>query len=279
MTLAVLALAGGVLAHLCRAGMLASLDVARESRALQERWTMLSCQSTLGDRIPAALARAAAGGSARTSAGGIVQTSAAYDLTVGGDRLLLVFADEQAKINVNALYRARGRAQTEKFISDALNQCGAGMRVRLRPIHHAGEHSVAESAAPAFASPGQLFEDATGQGFASQMAAMRQITCWGNGRLNYRQASVMAIAALVGNDPGAMKAILARRAGPQPVALALDPLAAKSQAGKNLDALFTDTSTCYSLWILATHGAVEHARLIVNEVGDDGHIRTTCLIQ
>ncbi len=270
-TLIVLALAAVVLARVCRQTMRESLAVAEESRDLQRKWSLLSCQSTLLANVDVLLAQAA--GSNKMPA-----VSRRAELTLGGQTVQLLMADEQAKVNVNTLFHLRDRQETERYVSTALRAGGINAPVRLRPWHRPGERSDSKAIPVLFSSFGGLFsEPGPFVSVRSLMSATREITCWGNGRLNYRQATRAQIGALAANHPDVMKRILARQSAPASLAMSLDPLNLPAINGKALDDVFTDTSTCFSLWIVATDGDCTEARFGVHELGEDGQFHVTCL--
>ena len=272
MTLVILALAGAMLSAVCRQGMKQSLRAAEDIRQLQRKWGMLSCQSTLLPNAESLLAQ-------KAPRDGRTAASLQCELDLGGQHYRLIFADEQAKVNLNTLYQARGRQETEKYVRQAMRASGGASQVVLRPLHHDGTGQTTLHSSPpiVFGSFGQVFSDSDNRTDASSLiSATRDMTCWGNGRLNYRRASDAQITTLVGNEPDLLKKMIARRNAPPVVAQALDPLNLSNKSGKILDELFTDTSNCFSLWMIVQDRDGVEARRVVREMGDDGILHISC---
>ncbi|HWE00785.1 MAG TPA: hypothetical protein VG326_00140 [Tepidisphaeraceae bacterium] len=272
LALVLIALSGAALAKICRQNMRAALASTDDCRQLQHKWGMLSCQSV-------ALANAGALLSAVSGQTSAVPPSLELELSLGGHQYRLRLSDEQAKVNLNMLYHARGRPETERFVGAAARAARGLGPISLRPMHFYGENNgSAATMAMRFGSFGQVFKDSGSVGDAKAiMQATRSFTCWGDGKLDYRHASPIEIAALAGNDPKLLKTILTRKSQPAAAALAFNPLNFQDRNGKNLDDLFTETSNCFSVWIVVDDGTESQVTFCVREFGRDGRGHLTYL--
>ncbi len=245
MTLVILALASLTLAGISRQNLRDSLMLGDDSRELQRRWAIFSCQNTFLSDAQAVVRRQAAATQNST-------TTVRIQLVLGGEKIDLVFADEQAKVNLNTLDHIRGRAEVDRFVRSAARSAGASADIHLRPLHRYGDQT-SDSIPTIFGSFGQVFASRyTLDEIEIWLASTQRMTCWGNGRLNYREAEAGDIAAL-------------------------NPLNIHSKNGKKLDKFFTDTSSCFSLWIILNSGERPEARFAVQEFGDDGRSHLTCI--
>jgi len=259
--LMVLAITGAVLAGLCRMSLERALFAQRAQADLQRRWGVLTCQSVLLPKAEAAL-----------SASGTPASEARRDLHLGGQVFSLVFGDEQAKANVNLLYRDAGLAGAESRVREiaALSP----LRVELRPLADGADASgfgrkPAGGAAAADADPPELprvFE-AFGQVFVGARPAdlvealgtaapvTAALTCWGDGSLNFRRATPEAIRQVCGGylTSAQISKLLDLRAK-DPAAdssTLLDQLKLSEKTRAVIDDLLVDDSSCRSLWIVS----------------------------
>ena len=123
LTLFLLVIAAVAMVGVVRASMGRALAAVDAQRDLQRRWGTVSCARTLLPRAESILNAA----EQRTG-----RPAAAVDiaLTLGGQPFALTVADEQAKLNVNALYESGKRPAVERAARDA----APGLAVRLRPM-------------------------------------------------------------------------------------------------------------------------------------------------
>lgn len=239
LTLAVLAVAAATLGQICRNGMSRALDVGRQEQELRRRWALQSCQTTLLPRAAGLLTQA------EHSAGrplAVLET----DLALGGTVYHLTLADEQAKANLNLLYR-RDRAQAEQAARAASHAAG-GPATHLRPLPaRSGAH--ADALAIVFDSPGQFFTD-TGD-FASLRTGVRGLTCWGDGKLNWRRASPAALSAVLASQRGLVEQILRQKSAGKEGSLsaAFEALQIPAEHRQELEKMLTDGSGAQSVWI------------------------------
>jgi hypothetical protein len=261
LTLAILAIAGGVMARVCRDGMMRSLAVAREEQELQRDWAVRSCQSTVLPRAGGLLVRA-------EQAAGRPVLRLERDVFLCGRVYHLTIADEQAKANINLLY-ARDRNQAERAARTAA-RAGSGLIVRLRPLTSRVARTGPTDTPPlAFDSMGQVFVE-TGDAPAVRTAA-RGLTCWGGGKLNWRRASRDSLGQVLAGHPDLARQVLRQQAAGKDgsFAAALDALQVSAAKRSEFDKLFTEGTNAQSLWIVS-QGA---ASLSVRENLDEGRTR------
>ena len=250
LTLVVLTIAGTLLAAACRASLQKAMLAARAERELQLRWGAISCRAILlpqaekvFDEQPAAAA------------------TVSREIRLGRERFALVFGDEQSKANVNLLWRGN-HAEVERQVRALTQASGLSLPVELRPSAMEIEDTTTDELPAAFSAFGQIFSDNSpekliGNGNGSP-SALENITCWGDGALNFTRASRAALAAVCGRYIGGadIEKLLKIRAE-QPEAGYSDALAELNLSTRNRSAiedLLTDSSTCFSLTIIAGTG-------------------------
>lgn len=265
MTLVLIALVGIATVNLARQGMLrASLAIDAQAD-LQHRWGITSCQATL---LPAArhiLARA------ETERG---MPQALHHLTVdlGQQHFILFVGDEQAKANVNELYRRRGKRQLEQSLRNLLPRGGSMPTLRLRP--HEQTASAFQARQEPFGSFGQVFDAPRPQqliGLSEESSTpSAAITCWGSGLLNYRRASGSALTEVCAPllSAGEVDQLLWTRNNTPEMKLpqALARLQLSSEKRNELSRLLTESSSCHSLWIIARTSNHTRYHLGIHEV-------------
>src|SRR3954469_11264965 len=96
MVLLVLALAAAALAGVCRLSLEKAVRASRAAEDLQRRWGVITCRSVLLPRAEDVLSAAQADGPTAETR---------REIRLGDLSFTLVFGDEQAKANVNLLYR------------------------------------------------------------------------------------------------------------------------------------------------------------------------------
>jgi len=271
LTLALLALTATVLAGICRQNMRDVLRVGQDADELQRRWGILSCQSTLLPRASALLAQS-------EKLSGHPAAAVQSDVTLGGRRFLLLFADEQAKLNLNAAYWRHGRSRIEQLARTAARIGTSDLAVRVRPMTGGRRPKPDDPAPPVFGSFGQIFDESATRSSQPLVEATRQITCWGGGKLNWRRTSLASLQAILPDDRQTVDRILSQqRSDPQaPLAQFLGALQLTPEKRRSMEELFTDSSTCQSLWIVCGGDPGAPARLAVREIGDDGRTRVYC---
>ena len=257
---------------------LATDSVEKEAQ-LQQRWGVISLQHTLLTSAPKLFVdsdkRMRESGNT-----GPFPNSLQRDIVLGNIQFQCVLADEQAKLNLNAIYQRRGRSATA-LAARKMNEIG-GLRLRLAPeVADTAKQGMAKAQTladeeqmefedtpitPAFRHWGQVFDLSrleSLQGIpASQLlpAATSKLTCWGRGEVNITRATddVVEESCRTLLGPGvARKLVRQYRENPvlnvNQVALQLEIDDLKRQ---DLSRLLTTQSSTYSLWLHSTslHG-------------------------
>lgn len=249
LVLLVLAIAAAALAAVSRLSLRKALAARRAEEDLQRRWAVAGCRAVLLPKAEAVLSRT-------EKETGAPAAEAHREVRIGGHELTLVFADEQAKANVNLLHRAGGPAGAERAVRRLIQ--AVDLAVDLRPLPHAASPS-SEEPPPLFESFGQVFEaahparliDATGPARASPASVL---TCWGDGALHFRRAPAEALREVAARHAGgalANRLVQIRDKHPGiDVSQALDQIKLSETAREALEELLVDESSCHSLWIV-----------------------------
>jgi hypothetical protein len=249
MVLVVLAIAAAALAGICRLSLERAVQASRAEEDLQRRWAVMTFRSVLLPRAEAVLVSAAD-----------PAPEVRRDIRLGGQPFTLVFGDEQAKANVNRLYRAGGLAEAERAARTlAAGTAGVAIELRPLPVPPRSKDDDADDPPPAFESFGQVFlhtpPSALIERSGTGLAPAALFTCWGDGSINFRRASKEALREACarhanGAQVGRLLEIRSRRpdisAGD-----ALDQLTLTDRAREALDELLVDESGCHSLWIIS----------------------------
>jgi hypothetical protein len=260
--LLVLAIAGAVLAGVCRMSLERALFAERAQADLQRRWGVVTCQSVLLPKTEGALLAA-----------GTPSSEARRDLHLGGQLFSLVFGDEQAKANVNMLFRDGGLAGAERRVREVAAY--SYLRIELRPLPDVADFPGTrakpgagarggEAADPAelprvFEAFGQVFVGARPadlvEAHGSATAVTATLTCWGDGSLSFRRASPEAVRAVCAAyvSSAEISRLLDLRAKDQTAESSdlLDRLKLSEKSRDALDQLIVDDSSCRSLWIIS----------------------------
>ncbi|HSW49059.1 MAG TPA: hypothetical protein VLH09_02740, partial [Bryobacteraceae bacterium] len=101
-----LVLAAAALSSMCLRSLRHALESAQAAEELQRRWGMVSCQAALLPRAERVLAQA----EQETAS---AAATCRHELRLGAQVFELVFSDEQAKVNVNRVFRADGKLAAE----------------------------------------------------------------------------------------------------------------------------------------------------------------------
>jgi hypothetical protein len=273
LTLLLLAVAAASLAGVCRISLEQAVRAAGAREDLQRRWAVTTCRAALLPKAERVLA------SAERSGGG-PSSEARVRLALGGVTLDLVFGDEQAKANLDVLYRAGGRAGTEA----AIRALTAGADVRVAPAPFAVAtpeagtvEALQQDEQPRlFESWSQVFGDTPPGALAAPRgadgrSAVADLTCWGDGTLSYRRASVAALRLACPKALGATGAarLVALRQDQPELDLweALEQLELSEEQQAEAEERLIDESSCHSLWIVARTGGRSWYDL---SIADDG---------
>lgn len=270
MVLALLALSAAVLARVCHDGISASLAAGREARELQRRWAMNSCRSTF---LPAAGAIVA-----RRDLPGRPAVLSPVRITLGGQTFAVLLGDEQAKASLNAIYQRHGSAQVQKHARAAARTTSDRVVIHLRPASYHGPANAPDAALlPVFHSWGEVFEESSVPDPRLLASMGANLTCFGNGKLNWKRASPAALEAVLSGHAALVRQIISRRAAGPEASLPsiVSALGLPEQTQRELKDLLTDSSESYSLWIWPQDGAAAEAQLAVREMSD-GRTQTRC---
>jgi hypothetical protein len=222
---------------------------------LQRRWAALSCEQTLLPRAPAVLHRA-------SEKAGKPIARVTHTVEIGGQKLTLVFADEQAKANVNFL---ANRMDGTKLRETLHTLTGPGVTLELLPtITREKTAAGKENATQSYGSYGQVLGNIPPHELVAGVA--ERFTCWGDTKLNTRAASpaaVMAVAATVLGDDELLR--FERAIKKTPAARWRDvfrEINILPDRVKLMEERVTETSSCSSLWVIPAGG--QHCRFVVN---------------
>ncbi len=275
MALAILVIAGTILATTSRRCCGRALDASAARRALQVRWGTLSLQATC----------LAAGEDLLTRDSVEFERPVVWagrQIVLGGMTFHVVVSDEQAKANVNAIAHSRG----DRTVASALSALQSGLSGALHVVPRPQEEAV-EPGAPGkldtelpilYGSYEQLFDlGHPSQLFARQSfrpAAIERVTCWGSGQVNFRRADPAVLReALLGalDDSDVGKILTFRQEHPDgTLGELMKHLDLKSSKALKAADLLTDTSACHSVWIIAEGSTRKWYRLYVQQfVGAD----------
>lgn len=259
LTLLLLTVAAASLAGVCRASFEKAVQAAAAREGLQRNWAITTCRAALLPRAERVIAGAASSETAPAS-------EVRLHVTLGGMPLDLVFGDEQAKVNVNVLYRDGGRAGAERAVRELTLAAGADVRVALKPGAQLAEPGSVEAlqrdddGERAFENFSQVFEPVSPRalvfpGGAAERSAVAQLTCWGDGTLNFRRASVAALKRACPRSlgaTGAARLVAIRQKEPDlEIWEVLEQLELSEEQQAEAEARLTDESSCHSLWIVA----------------------------
>ena len=254
LVLVVLAIAATALAAVSRMSLRKALHARRAEEELQRRWAVLGCRAVLLPKAEVVLSRAEKGGAPPAA-------EVRREVRVGGQALTLVFGDEQAKANVNALYRTGGPAGADRAVRRLLQT--ADLAVELRPLPSRLAAAEEEDPPPVFEAFGQIFRTSPPGALIEPEAPGRTapasvLTCWGDGSLNFRRAPAEAVRELCARHTGAALAgrlvqVRDKEPGIQ-LEQALEGVKLSEPAREALEDLLVDESQCHSLWIITRSG-------------------------
>lgn len=264
------------LATLAKLSLRRGLEASDAERSLQQRWGALTLEKTILGQAPRVfqeqeerLAKTDPGRPTPTTIRGIITLrDVTFDLLLG---------DEDSKLNLNAIYHFGGTEPIDRAISRN-NAATVGFAKRLLPavqpmnlarerrrvVLDEGEQPEGEETGPvlpdAFRSWGEVFDlsalDAGIVRDASLPNLTTDLTCWGNGQLNFRRASdeaILAVASLVVQDGAARRIVQRFRESPTAtLSVLLQTEVSNESNRKRLSELMSETSTNYSLWIDAS---------------------------
>lgn len=283
------------LGTLAKQSLRRGLEAADAERSLQKRWGALTLQRELLAGAPIVFEQQEELAEKLTP--GVPPPNAIRSaLMLGGVTFDLLLADEDAKLNLNALYHHVGPLRTRQAISQVVGVAGT-RSLRLIPasdpmlvprqMTQAESESTGDEDVPildAFRSWGEVFDlgalETQSGGDVALPNLTTDITCWGNGQLNIRRASDQAILAVAGSvvqDGGAQRLLQRYRSSKSPSLAVL--LQTEISGGRNRDrmsSLLSETSTNFSIWIDASSkGDGSQRYLTVMRRDEEGVTRQT----
>jgi hypothetical protein len=266
--LVILAIVSILSVGIARLSLDQAVAAAKKADELQRRWGEISMRHTVLNRAEILLRTAELGGSPKRST---LQTT----VKLGDRTFYLVLSDEQAKLNVNTVFRHGG----EGAVRQALLEGTALPPIQIRPDPRATPNSPYP---PAFTSWGQVFDfsifsNMPEKNYLSLVQLGERITCWGNGQLNMNRADVETIRSIceLVSPPQSVSALLElRRKKPdwnfERLMRGVDVL---ERDRRSFRQVLTDRSRCHSLWIITHDTNRSWARLDIktadNTYGND----------
>lgn len=267
-----------VLGTLAKISLRRAVDAADAVSSLQQRWGSLTLQRVLLTEAPKVF-EAQEEYYFEKFPGTPPPPYLREAITLDGVTFDIMLGDEDAKLNVNALYHQLGPVGAEKAIQSVVGP-DLGRLVRLIPAVEPqaiareqrkmsltadpdgdeDEAGANRSPPSAFDSWGQVFD--IGQlntRFNSDLAlpnVTTGLTCWGSGQLNFRRASDEAILANLGavvQDGGAKRILLRYRKNPEATLQILLQLEVRNDdLRRRASQLLNESSTNFSIWISAS---------------------------
>lgn len=260
MALLVVAVVTTLMAGAARQSTGRAMRAGAEAEKLQLRWGRISGEKAVLQLAPQLIEQAQRPGRAP-------QASATVKVTLGAMRFELLASDENAKVEINALYDRLGKTRAVRALAGAIGD--SDVTVQLDPYGpHRTKAQIKQSAMPLFGSLGEVV---TGD-VTAVMKASERITCWSNGRVNVRRAPAEVIrSACTGLlNAQAVQSIIVRRAEDANIELAAALHAAlRDDREKScVEQALTDRSDCYSVWTTVHSPRRTWHRLAVAQVSE-----------
>lgn len=309
LVLAIAVLLTTVLATLAKTSLRRALNAADAQRRLQLRWGTHTIQTIVLDRAPKVFEKYDEE-HAKVDPPLPPPVTLRDALTLGSVTFDMVLGDEDAKLNLNNIYRLGGQERTQEVVSEVIgpemsamlrllpaaepdtakgpltsraSQDGQSRRAMQASGGTSGDETLDEGdVAPipdAFRSWGEVFDVSAISAQIGNDAALpnltSQITCWGGGQSNLRRASDETIQATIASvlPRSQAKQLLSRyRDNPamSPQTLFQGQISEESPRDQ-LSRMFTQSSNNYSLWIDAsTVGRRSMRRFIVMQRDESG---------
>ncbi len=269
LVLLLLTLAAAALAAACRGSLDRSVRAARATEELQHRWGTISCREALLLDAENVLQRA-------ELAGVSAQGQARARFSLGAEQFEVVISDEQAKVNINSLYARFGKDGAERA-AKALGRAHGGhlvpkLLIAVKPSRqeatprveapNADNSDNAETREESgrvvcvMGSWGEVFPGVEPIDLLPRdNSPTVDLTCWGDGRLNFRRASRLSLSEICSPALSAKQIdslIASRITSPE---THLPELLAKLQLTdavvRKLTARLTEDAWCHSLWIVS----------------------------
>ena len=256
LALVVLALAGTMLVAAVGRSSRAALASAEAERELRLRWAQIGLQRLLAPRAEGVLLSAA-----DPKCPWLVELS----VTLNDLPVRVIISDEQAKVNLNDVWRRGQRNALEECLRQLQGERGTFATVELDPTESP------DGMAPAFGSYDQVFQDAGPALLVGQRSGepglADLVTLWGDGSVNIQRAPLAVLRAALTpamTEEEIHKLEQLRRDRPH---LSVEEFFKKmnwsKERTKKLSRLLTDTSRCHGIWILCQDGRTAWTRLHV----------------
>lgn len=267
LVLAVLVIAGTVLAGAARRHCDAALAAAARAERMQLHWGMLSCQAFAAGNAERLLARR----EAETLAPAV---TARADLHLGRMEFALEVHDEQAKANVNLLAGRHGHAGLAERLTILQYGQRRALLVRLQPAPPA--EGVISKVPAEYRSHSQLFVFGQPTDLIDMDApvpgAVQRITCWGSGRVNLARAELPVIRQVLDDVLDETRLARLRRFREEMPSFTIRELAAHLELSPRdadrLAAAATVESRCHGVWVQARTQTRRYVRLAVRQAAD-----------
>jgi hypothetical protein len=219
-------------------------------------------------------------------------------LRLGDVNFDILLGDEDAKLNLNAVYHHGGPQRVAAAVArhggplvgsavrllPAVAPLSTSPRVPTRSLDDQQEDEPQIAIPDAFRSWGELFDvralDAGLARDADLPNLTTGLTLWGSGQLNFRRASdetILAVASLVVQDGAARRIVERYRQNPTAtLAVLLQTEVSREPDRRRLAELMSESSSNFSIWIDAASIAGSGLRsFTVMRRDDEGVIRTT----
>jgi hypothetical protein len=288
--LLLLMLAAVMMAAFCRLAISKSLEASAAEDDLQRRWGTLSCRDTI---LPNAENILELNETTAAPVGHVHE-----DLVLGNEKFGIDICDEQAKANVNTLYAIDGKDRAQQSIQALVHAAGADLKARLqittpadvqlKPAPTTGSKSLDDSpdptdsaqVAPIVGSWSQVFPRVQASDLWPDLpaAVTQNLTCWGNGALNLRRASMQSLSQIcspvLSPQQIAQLLVLRGRLGDDAtVDQLLAVMRVQTSATSAISARLTLVSATQSLWIRSSDHSGVQRTLFVRDGSNSDDVR------
>lgn len=247
--LVVLAVVGTLMAAAARRSGDKALLAGQSQRELQLKWGMISCQEVFAASSERVLR-------SRETENGAPTVTASSQVVLGGMTFDAFISDEQAKANVNCLYKRFGEETLAADLRELQALVRKALVVRLKGKDVPQLLAVLKSKFSSFDClyefdhPCQLAPEKNGDNCPTS-----QVTCWGNGQVNFKRASAMVIRKVLAGlltESEIDKLVRYRDESPDCMLQeAVNSLDLKPERVAAVMQALTDISFCHSVWIIA----------------------------
>jgi hypothetical protein len=248
LVLAMLAIAALLSAGIARRSLDQSIIVAQKQTEMQRHWGEISCRQAILNRAEILLRTA-------ELREGVAATTLQTTVKLGDQTFLLILSDEQAKLNLNTVFRNGDMLAVRQVVF--MNS--ATWQLKLRPDSHANKTNTYPLA---FASWGQVYDFSTfannpNKNYLQLTQLGGRITCWGNGLLNVKRAdneTLRTICELVVPLQSATKLLELCQENPTwDLERLLKEVDVPDRERRAFRKILTDRSRCHSLWTITSN--------------------------